>query len=82
MDATKAKLAEMKKLRKDLASKLAKSAQDAVGHFENGSFEVVEQALVDCMEGICELKERIEKTSKKRRTPTNANSTKEAGHPA
>lgn len=77
MDSTAAELKRLRELRKNLASKLAASAEAVIGHIENGSYELVEEALVECQAGICELRDKIEAKKNKRRT-RNAERTEQA----
>ena len=62
-----AQISRFREIRKNLAKQLAQAASVAVAHIENGSFEVVEEALMNCQAGICEMKETIKTDKKKRR---------------
>lgn len=65
--SAKEELKRLRELRKNLANKLAKSAEAAIEHIENGSYELVEEALVECQESICELKDKLEAKKNKGR---------------
>ena len=77
MDATAEELKKLRELRKNLANKLAKSTEATIGHIENGSYELVEEALIECQEGICDLRDKLAAKSTKRRT-RNAETIKQA----
>lgn len=59
-------LKRLRELRKDLANKLAKSAEEAMAHIENGSYDLIEEALIECQASICGLRDKLEEKKNKR----------------
>lgn len=60
-------IAKCRAIRKEQIEKISALAGTADAHIENGSFEMVEQALVECQEQMCEMKETMRQDRKKRR---------------
>lgn len=66
-ERTDSEILKMKESRRSRSARIAETALEAIRHIENGSFEAVEEALADCQDGICELKQAINQDKKKRR---------------
>lgn len=71
MNDEKVELARLKKERRALAKKLSDSAESVIKHVENGSFEIVESALMGCREAICEVQNQMQEQRTKRRARKN-----------
>lgn len=66
-DTTEREVAKCRATRKKQMEKLSELAIVVDAHIENGSFEVVEQALVECKDQVCEIQETMRQDRKKRR---------------
>jgi len=60
-------LVESRLRRRALIKKVAETAAIAIEHIENGSFELVEQALTECKDDLCQMGQTIKQDKKKRR---------------